>query len=90
MLCVSQLELKYPVVCFRSLNILTAYDCSQKFKYWTRNYHKSESFEDILLDKYIHMLRITLTDWVDEKEGNIYSFGLIKLSPDESFYLNLH
>ena len=53
MLCVSQLELKYPVVCFRSLNILTAYDCSQKFKYWTRNYHKSESFEDILLDKYI-------------------------------------
>ena len=24
MLCVSQSELKYPVVCFRSLNILTA------------------------------------------------------------------
>ena len=53
MLCVSQLELKYPVVCFRSLNILTASDCSQKFKYWTRNCHKSESFEDILLDEYI-------------------------------------
>ena len=37
-----------------------------------------------------HLLRITLTDWVDEKEGNMCSFSSIKLSPDESFYSNRH
>ena len=36
------------------------------------------------------ILRIALTDWVDEKEGNMCSFSSIKLSPDESFYSNRH